>query len=79
MPYSQARALDYRQLEAALDSGAHFISTDFPFPGDEMQYGVTIPGGQPSRCNPLTAPMGCQSLDIEDPAIVSPEDEDPPQ
>ncbi len=68
----QARALDYRQFEAALESGAHFISTDFPYPGDEMQYGVTIPGGQPSRCNPLTGPMGCQSRDIEDPTIVSP-------
>ena len=25
-----------------LSSGAHFISTDFPFPGDETRYGVTI-------------------------------------
>ena len=68
----QAQALDYRQFEAALESGAHFISTDFPFPGDETRYGVTIPGGLPSRCNPLTAPMDCLSEDIEDPAIVRP-------
>ena len=55
----QALAMDYSQFESALASGAHFISTDFPFPGDEEQYGVVIPGGTPSRCNPLSAPDDC--------------------
>ncbi len=68
----QATAVDYRQFEAALGSGAHFISTDYPFPGDAERYGVTIPDGSPSRCNPLVAPAMCRSLDIEDPALVSP-------
>ena len=61
----EANALDYSRFEAALDSGAHFISTDYPFPGDEENYGVIIPGGTPSRCNPLTAPEECTSEAIE--------------
>jgi hypothetical protein len=55
-------------LEAALASGAHMLSTDVPAPRDDMDYFVEIPGGTPSRCNPVTAPPGCTSLDIEDPA-----------
>lgn len=55
-------------LEAALASGAHMISTDVPAPRDDMAYFVEMPGGTPSRCNPVTAPVGCTSLDIEDPA-----------
>jgi hypothetical protein len=56
------------QLEAALASGAHMISTDVPVPRDDMAYFVEMPGGTPSRCNPVTAPVSCTSLDIEDPA-----------
>jgi len=55
-------------LAAALASGAHMISTDVPTPRDDMEYFVEIPGGTPSRCNPVTAPVSCTSLDIEDPA-----------
>ncbi|MCA9577348.1 MAG: hypothetical protein H6726_29140 [Sandaracinaceae bacterium] len=55
-------------LEAALASGAHMISTDVPAPRPDMDYFVEIPGGTPSRCNPITAPPGCTSLDIEDPS-----------
>jgi hypothetical protein len=64
--------LDYTRLDAALRSGAHFISTDYPFPATAEDYGVTIPGGQPSRCNPLTAPEDCLPTDIEDPGLLSP-------
>ncbi len=55
-------------LEAALSSGAHILSTDVPAPRDDLSYSVEIPGGTPSRCNPVTAPPGCTSLDIEDPS-----------
>ncbi|MGH7823130.1 MAG: Ca2+-dependent phosphoinositide-specific phospholipase C, partial [Candidatus Binatia bacterium] len=57
---------DTSRLEAALASGAHFISTDFP-DGDRLGNGyfVEIPGGSPSRCNPLTAPPDCTSASIE--------------
>ncbi len=36
---------DYGPLEAALASGAHYISTDHPGVGDAEVYGASIPGG----------------------------------
>ena len=65
---NEARAGDLRRFEAALDSGAQLISTDFPSPPPGVDYAVDIPGGTPSRCNPLTAPPGCVAEDIEDPS-----------
>jgi hypothetical protein len=59
-------ALDYTRRDAALASGAHFVSTDWPEPSAEG-YVVTIPDGTPSRCNPVTAPPGCTSAAIEGP------------
>lgn len=53
------------QLNAALSSGAHMISGDFPAPDEGMTYYTHIPGGTPSRCNPVTAPSGCTSEAIE--------------
>ncbi len=59
-------SLNYERANAALDSGAHFISTDFPFAPSEDVYGFTIPLGTPSRCNPIQAPDRCTPQDIED-------------
>jgi hypothetical protein len=53
--------------EQALAGGAHIISTDYPVVGD-AGYSFVVPGGMPSRCNPLIAPAGCASSDIEDPS-----------
>ena len=64
---------DLTRFEAALDSGATFISTDFAVPADGMDYDITIPDGAPSRCNPVTAPAECTSEAIEDPAFMAPE------
>jgi len=50
---------------AALATGAHFISTDFPVPHPQTGYVFTIPGGNPSICNPLIAPDFCVPEDIE--------------
>ena len=61
----EAENVDYARFQAALESGAHFISTDYPFPGDEETYGVVIPEGNPSRCNPITAPPECSAEAIE--------------
>lgn len=47
--------------------GAHWISTDFPAPVDGVDYVVEVPGGTPSRCNPITAPPDCAAADVEDP------------
>lgn len=64
----QALANDTTERDAALQSGAQLLSTDVPVPRDDTPYVFAIPGGTPSRCNPLTAPPSCTSTDIEDPA-----------
>jgi hypothetical protein len=48
--------------DAAIASGAQWVSTDYPVPGRAygQPYFVSIPGGMPSRCNPVTAPSWCQ-------------------
>jgi hypothetical protein len=54
--------------DAALASGAHFVSTDYEEPNPAFSsYVVTIPGGTPARCNPVTAPADCSPTDVEDP------------
>ena len=55
------------RLEAALESGAHVISTDVPRPRPDLEYHTVIPGGTPSRCNPITAPAACTSHALEAP------------
>ncbi|MDC0671701.1 Ca2+-dependent phosphoinositide-specific phospholipase C [Nannocystis radixulma] len=62
---------DTTRAEAALASGAQFISTDYPPPkGDKYDYVFEIPGGTPSRCNPRTAPPDCTPAAIEDPQAL---------
>ncbi len=56
---------DTRKRDAALASGAHFVSTDFPIPHPDTGYVVQMPDGAPSRCNPLTAPDVCAAEAIE--------------
>lgn len=56
---------DTTRRDAALASGAHFVSTDFPAPVDWSSYFVEIPGGTPSRCNPVSAPAECSPEAIE--------------
>jgi hypothetical protein len=58
-------ANDRQRSLTALGSGAHLIATDFPQPHPETGYVVAIPGGSPSRCNPVTAPPDCTPDDIE--------------
>jgi hypothetical protein len=60
------------ELDLALASGAHMISTDVPIPRDDVALHVEMPGGTPSRCNPITAPVECTSLAIEDPTLITP-------
>ena len=63
---------DTAKLEAALATGAQFLSTDFPAPVAGYAFVAAIPGGTPSRCNPVVAPADCVSEDIEDPAFIQP-------
>jgi hypothetical protein len=68
-PVTTAQSGDTTQRDAALRSGAQWVSTDYPIPGYstrwQTDYVAQIPGGTPARCNPVNAPPGCQSSDIE--------------
>lgn len=52
-------------LAAGLASGANWLSSDFPAPVEGRTYFASIPGGTPSRCNPVTAAEGCTPAAIE--------------
>ncbi len=69
----EARDNDMSSAQAGLASGAQWISTDYPVtdPTVNPTFVVAIPGGTPARCNPVTAPPGCQSTDIENPAALT--------
>jgi hypothetical protein len=61
---------DTTMRDAALASGAQWVSTDYPVPGiaarwNGSPYAAQIPGGTPARCNPVNAPPGCENTDIE--------------
>jgi Phosphoinositide phospholipase C, Ca2+-dependent len=60
------------KMDAALNIGVHFLTTDFPAPVEGMAYYFDLQGGTPSRCNPITAPASCTSEAIEDPKFVGP-------
>jgi multidrug efflux pump subunit AcrB len=62
---------DRARRDAALASGAHAMSTDFPRAVESGGYEFVIPGGEPSRCNPVTAPPECTAAAIEDPAFIA--------
>jgi hypothetical protein len=65
----EGRSGDRTRLDAALASGAHFVSTDFPEPRPELgsDYSATVPEGEPVGCNPITAPADCTPTRLEDP------------
>lgn len=55
----QSRTNDTTQRDAALASGAHFISTDYPAPDLRFSdYQVRLPGEGIARCNPVS-PGNC--------------------
>src|SRR5262249_31028907 len=68
-----ARANDPTTKLAALRGGAQLVSTDYERPDPKIGTGYTvrIPGGTPARCNPVTAPPGCKSTDVENPAFLN--------
>jgi hypothetical protein len=62
----QARTGDTTRRDAAIASGAQFVSSDYPVPDPRFgDYFVAIPGGMPGRCNPINAPPGCRSEALE--------------
>jgi hypothetical protein len=61
----QARAGDTTMRDAALRSGAQWVSTDYPAPGMAERFGtgyvVRLPGGLVARCNPVNSGPACRS------------------
>lgn len=54
------------KLDAGLQNGVHMLMDDFPAPVPGRTYQLTIPDGNPVRCNPRTAPATCTSAALED-------------
>ncbi|ALO45071.1 phosphatidylinositol-specific phospholipase C1-like protein [Pseudohongiella spirulinae] len=63
VPSHEARTGDTTRRELALDSGAQYISTDYAEPSPfGSGYQVVLPDGPGhARCNPVSAPAGCQA------------------
>ena len=69
LPLSTVTTGDTAMLDAALQSGAHVISTDFPQVGMSARYGsgfvARFPKEGPARCNPVNARGNCDSDRLE--------------
>jgi hypothetical protein len=63
----QARTGDTTQRDAALASGAHYVSTDYVWPDDRFGtgYAVDLPGDSAARCNPVSAPRQCERANLD--------------
>ena len=62
----EARKNDYSRFEAAISSGAHFITTDYylPNPAFGTDYKISFPEGKVALCNPLFTEL-CESSTFE--------------
>lgn len=63
----EARSNDTRPRDAALASGAQYVSTDYLWPDPRFPggYQVHLPGGVAVRCNPVRRPVGCSDATLE--------------
>ena len=64
-PGIHAPAGDVSLRDSAIASGAHYISTDYYLADPETGYEVALPGTAVARCNPVTAPTGCDRITEE--------------
>jgi hypothetical protein len=64
---SEARVNDRRRREAALASGAQYVSTDYLWPDARFAggYEARLPGGVVARCSPVRQRAGCAGRDLE--------------
>lgn len=62
----EARDGNTAPREAALASGAQYVSSDYPVPNPTFGTGyfVEIPDGTPGRCNPINAPPECVTAEL---------------
>lgn len=62
----EARTNDTRRRDAALRSGAQYVSTDYRSPDRRFSpYEARLPGGTVTICNPVRAPRLCAGIPIE--------------
>ncbi len=65
----EAAAEDTSRVDAALASGAQWVSTDYPGPDGAQDLGsmyvAELPGFLAARCNPRTAPKSCDDAAVE--------------
>ncbi|MEI9978510.1 MAG: Ca2+-dependent phosphoinositide-specific phospholipase C [Edaphobacter sp.] len=63
----EARIGDTRRREAAFESGAQLVSTDYPVsePAVWSGYTVQFAKGEVARCNPVLRPKGCSNGELE--------------
>ncbi|ATC25820.1 hypothetical protein EIB18_15510 [Caulobacter vibrioides] len=63
----QARRNDPTQRDAALASGAQYVSTDYIWADPRFAGGYTVrlPGNKVAVCNPVRQPTGCGGRDLE--------------
>jgi hypothetical protein len=66
----EARTNDTATRDAAIASGAQWVSTDYPVPGIASamfgtNYVAQIPGGDPARCNPINTGPSCLNNALE--------------
>jgi calcium-dependent phosphoinositide phospholipase C len=64
----EARTNDTATRDAALASGAQWVSTDYPVPGLALfpsTYVASIPDGHPARCNPVNTGPKCRNDALE--------------
>ncbi|MGH6614965.1 phosphatidylinositol-specific phospholipase C1-like protein [Sphingomonas sp.] len=63
----EARVNNTKRREAALASGAQYVSTDYIWPDARFAggYTVTLPGGAVARCSPVRPGTGCAGGDVE--------------
>ena len=70
----EARSNDTGKRDAALASGAQWISTDFPGAGSASylgsSYSVELPSGTTARCNPVNGPDGCVDAALDTSAVT---------
>ncbi len=60
----EAQEQNYTRLEHALQTGANFITTDFPGNDGDANFAIWLSEG-PVMCNSQTAPNHCQTRDVE--------------
>tara|TARA_B110000438_G_scaffold295669_1_gene339050 strand:+ start:1706 stop:2725 length:1020 start_codon:yes stop_codon:yes gene_type:complete len=61
---NEAQEMNYSRFHLALDTGANFITTDFPGNDMEVNYAIWLPEG-PVMCNSRISPSHCDARDIE--------------